>query len=71
MDGNSERMAALYLSDQNDPTRLTWREVKQSYGSWSNFMVSFGLKPWNQDDLEEALAISRSMKQQQGGGGGY
>jgi len=66
MDGNAERLAASYLSDKNDPTRLSWKEVQQSYGSWTNFMLAFGLKPWNQEDLEEALAISRSMKQ--GGG---
>ena len=50
------------LCDKNDPTRLTWKEIKDSYGSCSNFFMSFGLKPYERDDQEEALAISRSMK---------
>lgn len=63
MDGSSERLAAAFLSNKNDPTRLTWQEVKAGWGSWSNFMHSYGLKPWKQDNLEEALAISRALKQ--------
>jgi hypothetical protein len=63
MDGNAERLAATFLSDASDPTRLSWKEVKESWGSWTNFMLSYGLKPWNHDDLEEALAISRALKQ--------
>ena len=63
MDGNLERLAATFLSDKNDPTRLSWQEVKQSWGSWTNFMISYGLKPYNPEDLEEALAISRALKQ--------
>ena len=57
-----EGLAASVLCDKNDPTRLTWKEIKDSYGSCSNFFMSFGLKPYERDDQEEALAISRSMK---------
>jgi len=70
MDGDAERMAAMHLSDAGDPTRLTWKEVKDGWGSWSNFMISYGLKPFNHDDLDEALAISTALKQEKGGGGG-
>ena len=63
MDGNTERMCALVLSDANDPTRLTWKEVQASWGSWTNFVISYGLKPYNPEDLQEALGISRSLKQ--------
>lgn len=62
MGGAEEVLAATHLLDKNDPTRLTYREIKDSYGSCLNFMLSFGLKPWNPEDLAEALAISRAMK---------
>ncbi|OQD67230.1 hypothetical protein PENDEC_c041G04586 [Penicillium decumbens] len=33
------------------------RAIIKSYGGWTNFMLSFGLKPYNDDDLEEAKTI--------------
>merc|ERR1712079_729656 len=60
--GDMERMAAFALCDKNDPTRLTWREIKDGWGSSTNFMLSYGLKPYNEEDCEEALEISRSLK---------
>ncbi len=64
MGGNEEALAASYLLDKHDLTRLTWREIKDGWGSCENFMYSFGLKPWNREDLDEALAISRGFKEQ-------
>jgi hypothetical protein len=66
MDGDMERMIALQLSDRNDPTRLTSAEVIEGWGSWTNFMLSYGLKPYNPEDIAEALAMSRAMKIQGG-----
>merc|ERR1712213_77306 len=60
--GDMERMAATALCDKTDPTRLTWREIKDGWGSSTNFMLSYGLKPYNEEDCEEALEISRSLK---------
>ena len=62
MSGDQEGLAASVLCDKNDPTRLTWKEIKDSYGSCTNFFMSFGLKPWDPNDQEEALSISRGMK---------
>ena len=31
--------------------------VKKSWGSYSNFMASYGLKMYNEDDVEEARRI--------------
>ena len=62
MDGTLEGLAASHLFDKSDPTRLTWKEVKNSWGSATNFMFSYGLKPYNFEDLDEALAISRALK---------
>ena len=60
-----EGLAASHLSDPNDPTLLTRKEIKDSWGSFSNFMISYGLKPYNPDDCEEAVAISRAFKANQ------
>jgi hypothetical protein len=35
--------------------------MRKYWGSCSNFMMSYGLKPWNADEREEALAISRVL----------
>ncbi|TFK22442.1 hypothetical protein FA15DRAFT_671486 [Coprinopsis marcescibilis] len=32
------------------------------YGGWTGFMHSYGLKPWDNDDVEEAKAILAEMK---------
>lgn len=37
------------------------RAIVKSYGSWTAFMHSFGLKPWDQEDAEEGLQILRSF----------
>ena len=55
-------MATKFLWDENDPTRLSSKQVRESFGTWGDFMLSYGLKPSNLNDLEEALAISRSLK---------
>merc|ERR1712117_875219 len=51
------------LCDRNDPTRLTGMEIKDEFGSLVNFVVSYGLKPYDLEDLKEALSISRSLKE--------
>ena len=61
--GQLEGLAASVLCDKSDPTRLTWRELKDGWGTCTNFFFSFGLKPFNFEDHDEALAISRSMKE--------
>lgn len=35
--------------------------VVKSYGSWTQFMHSFGLKPWEDNDAKEGLAIAESF----------
>ncbi|KAG6003123.1 hypothetical protein E4U21_002321 [Claviceps maximensis] len=39
------------------PLTPTERQICKSYGGWSNFMASMGLKPWVSDDAEEGKAI--------------
>lgn len=60
---SEEALAASALLNREDPTLLTYAEVRDSYGSSLNFFLSFGLKPWNVEDCEEARSISRSLKE--------
>eukprot|EP00924_Labyrinthula_sp_SR-Ha-C_P007932 snap_masked-scaffold_41-processed-gene-0.24-mRNA-1 protein AED:0.25 eAED:1.00 QI:0/-1/0/1/-1/1/1/0/75 len=57
-----ERIAAIALCDKNDKTRLGWKEIRDGWGSNANFFYSYGLKPWDLSDQEEALQISRAIK---------
>lgn len=52
MDRNEE-LARAYLLDVGLPEE----EVLKGWSSYFNFMISYGLKPWNPEDLEEAKAI--------------
>ena len=58
-----EGLAASYLSNPSDPSMLTSKEIKKSWGSFTNFMISYGLKPYNPEDCEEAVAISQTLAQ--------
>ena len=64
--GAEEGLAAAEICDKSDPTLLTWKEIKDGWGSCLNFFLSYGLKPWDSDDCEEARSISRSLKAQDG-----
>ncbi|OAR01601.1 hypothetical protein LLEC1_00461 [Akanthomyces lecanii] len=33
------------------------RAICKSYGGWTAFMQSFGLKPWEEEDIAEGKAI--------------
>ena len=57
----AEALASSYLSNPSDPSMLTTRQIKDEWGSFSNFMVCYGLNPSKHDDCEEAAAISRSL----------
>merc|ERR1712156_1141540 len=61
--GGFEGLIASVLCDRSDPTRLTGKEIKDEFGSLENFVRSYGLKPYEMDDLQEALSISRSLKE--------
>lgn len=80
MDGALEGMAARAVMDDG---KLSYAAVKDGWGSATNFMLSYGLKPWNEEDLAEAGAISAELEKQEqtraapaasrggGGGGGF
>lgn len=37
------------------------RSIVKGYGGWTAFMQSFLLKPWENDDVEEAKAILKGL----------
>ena len=59
-----ESLARAHLVYTGDPTLLSLDEIKAGWDSCMNFMLSYGLKPWNDEDVEEALAISRLLKEE-------
>ena len=56
-----ERLAASQILDESDPSLLAWREIRDSWGSCTNFVRSYGLKPYDLGDLQEAASISRAL----------
>ena len=65
MDPLREVLAASYLSKPNDPSMLTIEQIEASWGSFSDFMFSYGLKPYNPEDCEEAVTISKAFAENQ------
>ncbi|KAF8876851.1 hypothetical protein BD779DRAFT_1559386 [Infundibulicybe gibba] len=37
----------------------------ESFGGWTNFMHSYGLKPWNESDVEQGKQIVEDFKRQE------
>ncbi len=62
-DGATERYVATQLLDKDDPSRLSWKEIQDGWGSNTNFMLSHGLKPSNPADVANALEVSRALKE--------
>ncbi|KAH9899328.1 hypothetical protein C8Q73DRAFT_638018 [Cubamyces lactineus] len=38
-------------------------EYYKSFGGYNNFMRSYGLKPWDDDDVQEGKAIIEAFKE--------
>ena len=59
---STEALCSLILLDKDDPTRLTYKEIKESWGSCLNFVRSYGFKDYDTEGIEDALEISRAIK---------
>jgi hypothetical protein len=57
----SSDSSAIKLSPGNQSPRYS---IYKEYGGMQNFMHSYGLKIWNDDDVEEAKAIADEMLKQ-------
>jgi hypothetical protein len=42
---------------------LSNNAIYQTWGGWPNFMHSYGLKPWDLDDVEEGHRIIDKLKE--------
>jgi hypothetical protein len=49
---------SIYLEPPLTPAE---RAIVKSYGGWTQFMISFGLKPYELDDIDEAKSIVASL----------
>ena len=49
------------LSRSEPPLSPKEREVVKSYGGWTAFCESHGLKPWEASDNQEALSIVKAL----------
>jgi hypothetical protein len=47
----------------SSPEEIPDSAITSSYGGMHNFMLSYGLKIWNPEDVEEAKAIINAFKQ--------
>ncbi|KAK0470331.1 uncharacterized protein EV420DRAFT_1634759 [Desarmillaria tabescens] len=57
------------MSDENNQSGSTYQPKSNnsyyaSFGGYNNFMHSYGLKPWDMDDVEEGKAILEMFKEQ-------
>ncbi|WVW84731.1 hypothetical protein I302_106766 [Kwoniella bestiolae CBS 10118] len=43
------------------PLKPAEREIVKSYGGWTNFTASYGLKPWEMDQNDEAHTIVKTL----------
>jgi hypothetical protein len=61
--GDDEALARSMLrAYAHDPALLSLKEMKDGWGGCLDFMLAHGLKPWNAEDVEEALTKSRELK---------
>ncbi|PLB43310.1 hypothetical protein P170DRAFT_481257 [Aspergillus steynii IBT 23096] len=50
------------LSDSlQPPLTPAERAIVKSYGGWTMFLLSYGLKPWNEDENEEGKRIVEAL----------
>ena len=57
MASNKNENSEQYVPPSNN-------SIYQTFGGWPGFMHSHGLKPWNDDDVQEGKAIVAGMKAQ-------
>ncbi|PYH98705.1 hypothetical protein BO71DRAFT_283224, partial [Aspergillus ellipticus CBS 707.79] len=46
---------------QNPLLTPAQRAIVKTYGGWTQFLLCFGLKPWNEDDAAEGVSILRAF----------
>lgn len=59
-----ESYADIGLPPIAPPLSAAERAVVKSFGSWTQFMQTYGLKPTDRDDIAQAKAIVQRMAQE-------
>jgi len=49
---------SVWASSEHKPTL---NAIYGTCGGWYNFLLSYGLKPWNPDDVDEGKRIAQAM----------
>ena len=62
LSGSLQALAASAICDRTDSSRLSSRELTDGWGGAADFMLSHGLKPYESQDREDALSLSRAYK---------
>jgi hypothetical protein len=53
---NNAGQSEQYVPQSNDA-------IYESFGGWDNFMNSYGLKPWDDDDIKDGMAIVEAIRE--------
>ena len=48
-------------SKSSGKPKPTLNSIYASFGGWQNFLLSYGLKPYNDDDVEEGKRIAQTL----------
>ena len=48
-------------SKSSGKPKPTLNSIYASFGGWQNFLLSYGLKPYNDDDVEEGKKIAQTL----------
>jgi len=48
-------------TQSSDNPKPTLNSIYETCGGWYNFLLSYGLKPWNPDDVDEGKRIAQTM----------
>jgi hypothetical protein len=51
----------LLTASTEPPLTPAERAIVKSYGGWSQFLFSYGLKPWNTEEADEGKRILESL----------
>ena len=51
-------------TQSGDNPRPTLNSIYAGCGGWYNFLLSYGLKPWDTDDVDEGKRIAQAMLDQ-------
>jgi len=57
------RTASNSNTQSNVKPKPTLNSLYASFGGWQNFLLSYGLKPYNDDDVEEGKMIAQGLLQ--------